>query len=151
MLANISQQYMGSNRLLRKTQESSKRMFFMLFIRSRQYIFSYVKTTTKSRVKTPEGKKNPHARKRLRFVDHPWIPWQLVRMGGWRPAFTNWMPLGTCNLFTVSSQGQFRLFRVHSPSCLHSVKIRGQAENKTTGYQKVGFLVIMSKNHHPLF
>jgi len=57
MLANTSQQYMGSNRLLGKTQESWKRMFFMLFIRSRQYIFSYVKTTTKSRLKTPEEKK----------------------------------------------------------------------------------------------
>lgn len=83
MLANISQQYMGSNRLLGKTQESRKRMFFMLFIRNRQYIFSYVKTTTKSRVKTPEEKKkkNPHARKRLRFVDPLWIPWQLSCTG----------------------------------------------------------------------
>lgn len=151
MLANISQQYTGSNRLLGRTQEPWKRMFFMLFIRRRQYIFSYVKTTTKSRAKTPEEKKHPHAGKRLRFVDPPWIPWQLIGTGGWRPAFTNWMPLGTCNLFTASLRGQFGLFRVPSPACLHSLKICGQAENKTTGYQKVGFLVIMSKNHHPLF
>lgn len=49
---------MGSNRLHGKTQEFWKHMFFMLFIRSRQYIFSFVKITTKSRVKTPEAKKS---------------------------------------------------------------------------------------------
>lgn len=40
---------MGSIRLLGKTQESWELMFFMLFIRSKQYILSYVKTTTKSK------------------------------------------------------------------------------------------------------
>lgn len=150
MLANISQQYMGSNSLLGKTQESWKRMFFMLFIRSRQYIFSYVKTTTKSRVETPEEKLRSTCKGKAEIC-WSWLDPLAAHLHGGRLAFTNSMPLGACNLCTAGRQEQLRLFRAHSPSCLHSVKIHGQAENKTSASQKVGFLFITSKNHHPFF
>lgn len=73
--------------------------------------------------------------------------WEVLILHGSQPASTNGIPLGTV---VYLQQGEPGLFRLHSLSCLHRVKIPWEAENKTTGYQKVGFFGFRSKNRHPL-
>lgn len=98
---------MESSSRLGTTPEPRKRMVSMLFISSRQYIFSYVKTTTKSGVKTLEEtkKKNPHAGKQLicfSSVD----PQAAALQGSLGAAGANWAPLGTWDLFTEIAKGR---------------------------------------------
>lgn len=106
MLANISQQYTGSSSRLGTTPEPWKRMVSVLFISSRQYIFSYVKTTTKSKdSRKDKKKKNSHAGKRLicfSSVDPPAAPLQ----GSLGAAAANWAPLGAWDLFTEIAKGK---------------------------------------------